>query len=60
MGDIKEHGPTAIAPEAAAVEKMEVVNKDIVSVERVVSTDMEKNFMNYERVDVEVAKCTLE
>ena len=31
--------------------------EDISNIERVMSPEMEKDFMNYDRVDAEVAKC---
>jgi hypothetical protein len=31
--------------------------EDIANIERVLSPEMEKDFMNYDRVDAEVAKC---
>lgn len=33
--------------------------EDISNIERVMSPEMEKDFMNYDRVDAEVAKCKL-
>jgi hypothetical protein len=42
-------------------ERKEVVDKDVASIERVMSPgeDMDKIYMNYDRVDPDVAKCKL-
>jgi hypothetical protein len=57
MSDIKEHGSVTATPDTHSVEKRDIVDKDIATIERVMSPEMEKNFMNYDRVDAEVAKC---
>ena len=46
MADVKAES------RSPAVEK-----EDIANIERVLSPEMEKDFMNYDRVDAEVAKC---
>jgi hypothetical protein len=46
MADVKA------SPNPQAVDK-----NDIANIERVMSPEMDKDFMNYDRVDAEVAKC---
>jgi hypothetical protein len=58
MGDIKEHVPANSGSEVGPFERREVIDKDITGIERVMSPEMEKNFMNYDKVDAEIAKCT--
>lgn len=60
MANNDEHGAVAEARDSVpVVDRKEIDDKEITNIERVISPDMTKNFLDYEKVDAEVAKCRL-